>query len=135
MAIEASRYYWDERTRQTVTVRTTVSDVEQLLALLRTLSSTRQSVDLQAPNGNLLCVGVGVPDGWAAFATAQMVAQGDVENLVHPSWPDSDEVVDFLCGGEPTEIRVKHLVPFDQILAVAEHFMRTHDVPRDMRWV
>ncbi len=135
MTIEASRYFWDASAKRTLTVRTTVRDVEELTALLRELSSIRQSVDLQAPNGNLLCIGVGVPDGWACFGTAEMVAKGTVENLLSQTPSDSAEVIDFLCGGEPTEIRVRDLVPFRQVLAVAEHFMRTYDVPRDMRWV
>ena len=134
MTIEASRYFLDPGTQRTLTVRTVVSDVEELLALLRKLSDTRQSVDLEAPNGNVLCVGVGVPDGWACFGTPTMVAQGDAENLVADTPYDSDEIVEFLCGGEPTEIRRRDLVPFEQVLSVAEYFMHTHSVPRNMRW-
>jgi hypothetical protein len=134
MTIDVSRYFWDARAKRTLTVRTTVGDVEELLALLRKLASTRQSVDLQAPNGNFLCVGVGLPDGWASFGTAEMVARGELEQLLPQSPVESSGVVDFFCGGEPTEIRSSALVPFEQILAVAAHFMRTQNVPREMRW-
>ena len=134
MAIEASRYFWDAGAQRTLTVRTTVDDVEQLLALLRKLASTRQSVDLEAPNGSVLCVGVGVPDGWVSFGTAEMIARGEIKQLVPETPNTAGGVVDFFCGGEPTEIRTSDLVPFEQVLTVAEHFMRTHDVPHEMRW-
>ena len=81
-----------------------------------------------------MCVGVGIPDGWASFATPETAARGEISELSPETPSTAGGVVDFFCGGEPTEIGESDLVPFEQVLTVAAHFMETHDVPQEMRW-
>jgi hypothetical protein len=135
-AFKLIRYELDPNGREWLPLETFVGSVEQLERVLATLIASRPTfVDLAAPNGDLLHLGVGGPVASVAFATPEMLREG---RAIGPEGTvDADEAgewVEFEAGGTPTPINRDVLVHAAELVTIARHFFETGEPHPDFTW-
>jgi len=113
-----------------------VNDSDNLRDILNQLQRRDPFIlELEGDNGYRLTVGIGGPvsciqhsssDGEPPYMVAVME-----DGVSRPE--ETDHV--FLCGGQATEIRGRHCVPFSVLQSVACYFLETGDRSQDVDWV
>ena len=128
-------YVLDPNGREWISIETLIDSGEQLEGALRAMMiGTPRVVDLVAPNGDVLNIGVGGPFGYAAFATAEMQSEGRAISAWGAATIDTPESVEFEMGGTPTPVTRESLVRSDDLLSIARFFLETGEPHSSFSW-
>jgi hypothetical protein len=113
-----------------------VDDSDKLCDILDQLHRREPFIlELEGGNGFRLAVGIGGP----ASCIQHSSKDGEPPYMVavlKDAWqrPGAGDRV-FLCGGQPTEIRGSHCVPYSVLRSVASYFLQTGDRSMEVDWV
>ncbi len=118
-----------------VSEETQIVDAQHLERELSNLAAGSPTfVELIAPNGDLLNIGIGGSRGSVTFATQLMVEEGRTLDVVGTGEEDEDEYVYFDVGGTATPVAVGSLIDVSDVIQIAKHFLATGDIPRTYEW-
>lgn len=89
-------------------------------------------VDLIASDGHSLTIGVGGKYICIMYTTASgnppyLSAINEID--------DTEDFVEFVCGGTPTPIPLSHCFPFEKGIEIIEYFFLTGDLSKKVEWV
>jgi hypothetical protein len=105
---------------------------EELRRVLGALQvSEPRFVDLIAPSGGCLTIGIGRPLACVIYTQAfgrppYLTALGNMD--------DQEGFVEFDAGGTPTEIPANQCIPYDEMVNVAVYFFNNESLPQNVRW-
>lgn len=130
------RYLLDPNGREWLPVETFVGTTEQLDRELEDLITGRPIVvDVYAPNGEVLNLGIGGPVGYVAFATQDLIREGRAPiSHVGTIGEDVPEWVEFEMGGTPTPISRSGLVRADELISIVKHFFQSRELHPGFTW-
>src|SRR5262245_17627356 len=134
-AFKLTRYVRNPEGGSDVPVDTFLASEEQLTREMTILIKGRPTfVDLQAPNGDLLSIGVGGSWACVMFASSEMLREGSTMNATGTAGEDAPEWVEFESGGTPTPISREMLLRPKDLLGIAKRFFTTGDRHPEYTW-
>jgi hypothetical protein len=119
-------YSQEQKTKKIIQ---TEEDLRNVLGALQ--ESEPQFVDLIAPSGDCLTIGIGGPLACVMHTQASgrppyLIAIRDMEN--------QEDFVEFDAGGTPTPIPVYQCLPYDEMVNVAVSFFYNKSLPQNVQW-
>jgi len=105
---------------------------EELRNVLGALQGSEpQFVDLIAPSGDWLTIGIGgslacVMHTQASGRPPYLIAIRDME--------DQEDFVEFDAGGTPTPIPAYQCLPYDEMVNIAIYFFNNGNIPQNVEW-
>lgn len=105
---------------------------EELRRILGALQASKpRFVDLIAPSGDCLTIGIGRPLACVMHTQASgrppyLIAIGNTEA--------QEGFVEFDAGGTPTQFPAYQCIPYDEMVNVAVYFFNNESLPQNVRW-
>ena len=112
---------------------TTISDVGKLESVLESLRSREPFVcALQGENGYELTIGIAATSG----SVQHCPSNGDPPYLMALGENEiaTDEHVEFLMGGTPSEISTRYIISFEVLKQIAAEFLATGNRSNIVSW-
>ena len=113
-----------------------LDDSEKLRDILEQLQRRDPIIlELEGENGYRMTVGIGGPVACIQHSSSNGEPPYLVAVMKDAASGRQEEDHVFLCGGQATEIRGRHCVPFSVLQSVACYFLETGDRSQDVDWV
>ena len=107
----------------------TKEELRRVLASLQ--GSEPQFVDLIAPSGDCLTIGIGGPLAYVMYTQA---SGRPPYLIVIRDMDDQEDFIEFDAGGTPTPIPAYQCLPYDEMVNVAIYFFNNESLPQNVRW-
>jgi hypothetical protein len=135
-AFKLVSYVLDPNGREWLPIETFIGAADKLERELTSLIKGQPIVvELFAPNGDLLNLGIGGQVGYAAFATQDMAREGRPPmRPVGTVGEDVPEWVEFEMGDTPTPIGRRYLVRASELISIVTYFFETGELHPEFTW-